>query len=49
MAVVIHSVCADATIDHEPVERSSISSSAFRCSLEPLGDRAASGAGRPRC
>ena len=31
MAVVIHSVCADATVDQEPVERSSSSSSAFRC------------------
>ena len=40
MAVVIHSVCADATMDHEPVERSSSSSSAFRCVVEPLGDGA---------
>ena len=35
MAVVIHSFCADATMDHEPVDRSSISSSAFRSDSTP--------------
>ena len=35
MAVVIHSVCAVATIAHDPVERSSISSRAFRCCSRP--------------
>jgi hypothetical protein len=45
MAVVIHSVWAAVLIAHEPVDRSSNSSSDFRCSARPsvtAGDRSRS-------
>ena len=37
MAVVIHSLCAEATVAQEPVERSSSSSSPFRCVFDSRG------------